>query len=521
MDKVLLILVIILVLSITARLTPTLASQTVFSLDTWPLIRDTEVVLREGANIYNGRSLSGYHNHWPGIILFVLVLSQLTGIDPETLYALPMTVTLSFILVVSILVFLKNNKITPRIKILTTIAMLSFPSLLVFTSAPLKEVYSLPLFLLILSYVLNHENQERYELVILIVMFLGMVISHNLSPYILIGSMITMLFYSYSNWLKKGLNKSVVKTELLVFLAASVVIYVLYNIAQYNAFVRLGAADILTPSRITIFIIVFSLFYLTLFLVNIGRLLKTLIIVLIMSLVILLAMTGNVSKIVPGLNYPLSISGLLISITLFIGLLLAVFPGEEDQRITYSFSILFFITLNIVYILLFAPLLSTILHRFLNYLIIPITLSSIYLAKKTLTVRFLLFIFLALSITASTILIYETVTDETPLTYHWYYTQPEVYGLKEIEHYLSENFTVVGDDKITYYFTDIQRTSTSELLGFLAGNRLNSGELLVVYNDNYKYGFVVNTNIYKVYIHNKTIQIQKIYSNNKLEAYTQ
>ncbi len=521
MDKVLLILIIILVLSVTARLAPTLASQIVFSLDTWPLIRDTEAVLREGVNIYNGRSLSGYHNHWPGIILFVSVLSQLTGIDPEALYALPMTVILSFTLVVTILVFIKNNKITPWIKILMIMSMLSFPPLLIFTSAPLKEVYSLPLFLLILSYVLNHENQGRYELVILIVMFLGMVISHNLSPYVLIGSLLTLLFYSYSNWLKKGMNKPVVKTELLVFLAAAVVIYALYNIAQYNAFARLGAASILTPSRITIFIIVFSLFYLTLFLVNIGRLLKTLIIVFIISLIILLAITGNVSKIVPGLNYPLSTSGLLISITLFIGLLIAVSPGETDQRITYSFSILFFITFNIVYILLFAPLLSTILHRFLNYLAIPITLSSIYLARKTLTIRSLLFIFLALSIIASTTLIYETVTDKTPLTYHWYYTQPEVYGLKEIEHYSSENYTVVGDDKIIYYFTDIKRTSTSELISFLVDNKLNSGEILVMYKDNYKYGFIINTNIYKIYIHNKTVQIQKIYSNNKLEAYTQ
>ena len=521
MDKILLILVIILVLPITARLAPTLVSQTVFSLDTWPLIRDTEVVLREGVNIYNGRSLSGYHNHWPGIILFALVLSQLTSIDPETLYALPMTVMLSFTLVVSILVFLKNNKITPWIKILMIIAMLSFPPLLVFTSAPLKEVYSLPLFLLILSYVLNNENRGRYELVILIAMFLGMVISHNLSPYILIGSMLTLLFYSYSNWLKKGVNKPVVKTELLVFLAAAAAIYTLYNITQYNAFARLGATSILTPGRITIFIIVFSLFYLTLFLVNIGRLLKSLIIVFIILLIILLAMTGNVSKIVPGLNYPLSTSGLLISITLFIGLLIAVSPGEADRRLTYSFSILFFVTSNIVYILLFAPLLSTILHRFLNYLAIPITLSSIYLAKKTLIVRSLLFIFLALSIMTSTILIYETVTDKTPLTYHWYYTQSEVYGLKEIDYYSFENYTVVGDDKITYYFTDIQRTSTSELISFLADNRLKSGELLVVYKDNYKYGFIVNTNIYKVYIHNKTAQIQKIYSNNKLEAYTQ
>jgi asparagine N-glycosylation enzyme membrane subunit Stt3 len=80
MNKTMLALGVICLVAVAVRLYPTVVSGLPFSVDAWPLIRNTELLLQNTPTSITGLMFDGYNNYWPGCQLFGAVFSQVTSL---------------------------------------------------------------------------------------------------------------------------------------------------------------------------------------------------------------------------------------------------------------------------------------------------------------------------------------------------------------------------------------------------------------------------------------------------------
>ncbi len=162
------------------RLLPVYVSGAPYSTDVWPLIRVTERLLKDpGAKIWLDELFDGYNNRWPGAPLSVAVVSAATSISPVQAYTVLMPVVLA-LAVYLLLAALLHRLGTPGSPArLAAAYLLLAPSLLVFTSACLKEVYAYPLMLVALAAPLL--GSKREWLVVMCLLGAAMPLVHHLA----------------------------------------------------------------------------------------------------------------------------------------------------------------------------------------------------------------------------------------------------------------------------------------------------------------------------------------------------
>ncbi len=500
--------------AILLRLAPVLVSGTIFSLDTWPLIRDAQMAAYKEVPIYSDNVLSGYHNHWPGIILESIALSKLLGLPLSNIYSTYMVLVIATALVIASILITSSRSMGAA-------AIVLFPSLLIYTSAPLKEAYSLPLLILSLHLILNRSDSSRGWLIVLTLLVIGIAVGHNLAGYMLLGSTVSLLFYHGILRFKDPLYNVVIPKGVIRGLILTLIIIPTYNMLQYSALVRLGLAGMSMGRSLVDLGVIFPVFYLGLFLIRSGRALKIFAAALAVSGLILLSLTGNTISVVPGLYYSMDMNAVLIGLDILLGFVFvaAVRPGTVHS--VYSRSALLFISSNIAYIVLMNPLLTGILHRFLNYIGILVGVSVAGIRRATGSLQGLLALYIVVSIAGSSLLTYSTITISTPLTYHWLYTEGEVRGLDIIDSYIPRGFIVVGDDKIAYYYTDLRKTDPQGIIGMLKAGSLGDNEIFILYAENYRFGFIYNTNIIPPNNLDAALdKLDKVYSGGRIEAYT-
>ena len=88
----LLYLLIPLAIALSLRLYPTLITGMPFSTDGWPIIRNTELLIKNTPIALNSNIFDGYNNFMPANSIFSAILSQVTSIAPINAMALGMPI---------------------------------------------------------------------------------------------------------------------------------------------------------------------------------------------------------------------------------------------------------------------------------------------------------------------------------------------------------------------------------------------------------------------------------------------
>jgi hypothetical protein len=144
-------------IAIVLRLYPTLISGMPFSTDSWPLIRNTELLIQNTPIPLNSSIFDGYNNFWPAIQIFSAALSNITSLPPITAMALGIPLVASLAIP---LFYLLVKKITGnnRIALASALMLATAFSFTFFTSGVTKEAFASPIYIaLILIFLQKHD----------------------------------------------------------------------------------------------------------------------------------------------------------------------------------------------------------------------------------------------------------------------------------------------------------------------------------------------------------------------------
>jgi hypothetical protein len=496
-------------------------SNNLFSTDVWPLYRSTTILIRNPyAKIWNDKLFDGYNNHWPGIILSTAIYIVVTGIDVKITYMYVYTILLSIAIALLLYAFLRRTSNFYG-SLLSVIIMGLTPSILIFTSSPLKEVYSYSMFYsiaLILALLLSEENDKLANYLAIFILGTGLVISHHLSTYILIGTLISILFVTTINRLKgqDGLNEGNYLGRIFYVASILVILFIMY---YYFYGVR-GLHIPLSPSSIIIYLVYALVIYGSYIVFHgINRRLLALTVLSIPLIVLILLLLVSNTILLSGII--ISLNKIMWYVIAFIPLMLVLFNRSSHNYISVlAVSMSLFVSLNMAYILFGSPLLTSILHRFINYVVLILALLSAGILARRSYLRVIYALTIVLLITSSSIIIiHNIITYNGDVSYFWYYPLPETMGLDTINSLAVNNLTFIGDDKIYYYFISVRSVSTGKLLyQVVFGKGLSNNELLILYYESFRIGVCIGLNTYR--FSNMVIRnINRLYDNGFVEAY--
>jgi hypothetical protein len=206
----------------------------VFSTDSWPLIRLTQLLVENPW--IKVMALSNRHAKWPSAILFSTVFVEVSGVSVYDFYAFLGAPVVAFTLAILLYVVL-GGVFEELPRALSLLALLVYPSFTLFTSAYLKEVYAYPLAVLTL-YLSMHTNKLSRWIGVLIAS-IALTLSHPLTSLIVIVYSLTVIYVDFVGDLKNGVEGGVVHKWSL--LAAALLMSTLYTLhaALRGASVRL------------------------------------------------------------------------------------------------------------------------------------------------------------------------------------------------------------------------------------------------------------------------------------------
>ncbi len=167
-----LILFIGLLLGLALRLYPLYHFSTPFSTDGWPIISNTEKLLRSSPIDLRSEVFDGYNNYWPASMLFGAAASEILGLPPPASLGLLLPVAgwvglLAFYIIA--------RRMLNGLAELATLILAVIPNFTVFMAGVTKEAYAAPLYLLMLYLVLYRPSP------LFIILSLGLVTSHHLT----------------------------------------------------------------------------------------------------------------------------------------------------------------------------------------------------------------------------------------------------------------------------------------------------------------------------------------------------
>ena len=258
MKKTLLIL-IPLIIALTLRLYPTSISGMPFSVDAWPLIKNTELLIQNTPIPLYSNVFDGYNNFWPASSLFAAILSQITNVPPIYSMALgipivaALTIPIFYILVKKIT---ENNKIALIASVLLAAA---FPYAL-FTAGVTKETFASPIYIaLILLFLVKHNWKTT---LLFSATSIALVLSHHLSAFfaVVIISSLSIAFYSFKASKDQKTNSN--KSNILFIAIISTVTALYFVLFAFPGFtVSITASTVLTVGAYQIFVIALTLYH--------------------------------------------------------------------------------------------------------------------------------------------------------------------------------------------------------------------------------------------------------------------
>jgi len=484
-------LVLVLVFATLIRLAPAMVFNNPFSTDVWPLIKLTKVVIENpSAKIWNDTQFDGYNNRWPGVILSASIACILTGLGVEHVYSFLYLVIITItntILLYGVLSFTSNTKTAALAAVLYYVAV---PSLLIFTSATLKEVYAYPILFAILLQLAKREFDWRYMITIS-VLSLALSTSHHLASVMLIGMSIGILIV-LAIGITVGEVRSVVKGALvkqlalvLIALPTFTLYYLLYG--QTRAVSLIGFSDILSYTFYAVFI------YTSYYLAKQVTVKRAVSISAVLTVLIATAFV-TLHSLAYGVTYSLDdVSTYILAMSAPL-VLLCFLPSSVDEVRIFILGIALFMSTNILFIYIAKPELVTVLHRVLNYLSIMNSMLIAYTCRGRVAKGIAIAVAL-MTVVFGIVAVARIVLGLDKTMFYWVYREGDVVGMSRIEALF--NGSILGDSKV-FYFTYKRTDSSSLLLAVSRGFKGCGDAVVVLHRDNYDKGFVASLTIYKV-----------------------
>ncbi len=489
----------ILIVASLIRIIPGLCSDNLFSTDVWPLYRDTLVLLSNPSlKIFNDSFFDGYNNRWPGVILSTTYYSVLTGLSPRYVYMYIFVLALSLSFMLGFYIFVK--RLGKKVSWISSLAVFSFlPSMVVFTSSPLKEVYAYTLFFIIIYFfvrTLQGLGSVR-DLVVAFIFSTSLLIVHHLTLFMLTGFITSILFIAYIHRLLGSGNPVIFNLRvgflLYLYLQFSMISYFL--LVGYKFMSRTLDSHYLAVYFVYAFAIYMSYLVFSNGQISLGKSVVAGLFLLVLSSIPF----SRVLFYLPGISiYAYMVIWYIVPI-IPATLLFVVHIGDSFMK-TIVVGTGLFILLNILFVVIGAPVYSSIFHRFADYFVIPVSLLAGYVFRKTgFIYKALSLTIIFLTIVSSFAVIHNIVSYGADVSFFWYYPISETHGFDTVSRLLSGNTSIVGDEKIRYYFTPIRSVFVKPVLEALFLDKpLGRDHVLVLYRGNIVHGLAIGLNLYSV-----------------------
>jgi len=473
------------------KLMPAILTQEPFSIDAWPLISQVVKLLNNPSTpIFSDLVFDKYNNHWPGSILLSAMTSLVLGIEPIKLMSFlsPIINGLGLlILAVLIKKFVKDSLIPYFAVLLTGLT----PSLVVFTSGVTKETFTHPLLFtaIYVSFVSN-------SLLLLTLTLISLSIYHHL----------TSLIY--------------------LLIASSVIAH-----GKLVHFILGRPSGIkVTPYPVIIMVTCLATYYLTLWSpilkldVGVGDVVKLAMYVFLLNLIMFLIAFKRDVRVSPlGISVSLLVS-LGVSLLMYKGInesLASSIPPLGNSAVLYftplmAAPLICYISLKylarelptsmlplltgwlggvagfLIYALLGGhPLGPSIVHRVLNFLLIPTSVlyCFIALAKHRLTKLVVVFTLLV-SLVSSSLCLLNIVNGSDTVSWYWRNSVNEFLGYEFLGRYA--HGCVVGDLKVKYFmeYFDVS-VNTYMVKDFIINGKTVCNCSYVITNENLNKGFLI------------------------------
>ncbi len=489
-------LLTVLAVALLLRAIPTLYYGEPFSLDSWPLVRDSEKVL-EGVRIWDDGNLDGYNNHWPGVIMTSVQTSIIVGLKTVTVYRFmgPAVCSLAAILVFYALL---RRLISSKYAALGMAYFALVPSLLLFTSATIKEVYTYPIVFSVLFLAFTGASRGITDYVTVLLLSFGAVISHHLATTMTAGILASVLLVVAVKKLMNGTIPRAFSTKKIVAGAAFtglsfIIYYIIYGKSRFLPPITLNDVTALAMYYIFVFVT-----YAVINSLSISRdKPRVTTYAVILTLIFAIVSIAYVKSVVPSLP-PIDASLYLYIIPLLLPLLASLFTdkhvaGTREHVACIYIGMYILIASIAAYTVFYKPEITSILHRFLGYLVIP---NTLLLGRKLLNgARVMAVAIVALTAASASVVVFNTCTSPDMATYYWVYRESEVTSFKIIHEVINESERVIGDAKVSYYYTLQRVVLLTEFFKVLKHGE--AGKPIILYKDNFSKGYIISINPYR------------------------
>jgi hypothetical protein len=526
MDRLDIFLMTTLILSFSIRLYPTIMSGLPFSTDAWPLIMNTEKLLRYTPVSLESEVFDGYNNYWPASQIFGATSSVILDarvIDVERIL-FPAIASLMPIPIYVIARRAIGNRVIAVISSLL-IGLGGYQA--IFTSGVTKETFTILLSLTYLTTALIFSSSvEKY--ILLLINGAAIVMAHHLQYFLLLAVSLNILVLSIflrrvGDDFKKSLG------PLVVLLVSGIVYYPLYGLRGLNFTITPSDIFSLTSFQTVSLLLSYGL------LVRVGKPSVSLFIVWLASYGILFA--NQLFPVMPGSpKLPADIL-VQIAILLMLGLFIIIGLYSSHGVVGSIYPIVGWFSavgsLEAFSIFGAQPSISlTLLYRVANHFIMPASLlAAVGLGRLVSLVRVKhlgAILVAAVLLPTSLTMVYQhysaIILQENYLGYQGNYNVAEY----EFAGWLSgkiDDLKVCGDMKIKYLLEGYFGIKVDESGGFKVLNGENPAEesLVATYKVMEKNGYVLGpygVELKQGWVKSISDRADKIYSSTLVEAYS-
>ncbi len=313
----------------------------------------------------------------------------------------------------------------------------------------------------------------------------------------LTGFIASILFIAYMHKLLGGRNPVVFNLRI------GFMLYLYLQFSMIGYFLLVGykfMSGILDPHCLVVYFVYAIAIYMSYLVFSNGQIgLGKLVVAGLFLLVLSSLLFSRILFFLPGISvYAYMVIWYIIPI--IPATLLFIMRVEDSFLKTIVVGTGLFILLNILFVVVGAPIYSNIFHRFADYFVIPISLLAGYVFRKPGAIgKALSLTIIFLTILSSFVVIHNIVSYGADVSFFWYYPISETHGFDTVSCLLSRNTSIVGDEKIKYYFTPIGSVFVKPVLEALfLDEPLGRDYVLVLYRGNIKYGLAIGLNVYSV-----------------------
>lgn len=472
-NRSMIVLFIITLCSLLIRYIPILTMDMPFSNDVWPLINTAEFIYSNPSlKIFGAAEFPSYHVQWPFSILYSVVHSTITGLQPLLFYKYIGGSIAGFSLVIMGYTFGKRFFEKSMKGLAFSITLSTFPSFTIYTSVFLKETYAHLVMLTTLMLILLSNKTVSYFVIPLV--FVALILGHPLTS-LIFSSVIAL--YIVNNKLEP-ITRRVSNSEILEIprgLTLLTLILLVFTILYNTLYIRkpvivFGANDLATLGVYALSI------YLGYLLLGFTLIFYLYILILAIALVSLVLVITS----------PIGWSIVLYFLPFLCVLPIGIRPRTYDHGTHYITTkpLLIIVYTVFIYITTYFTIALSILHRFLNYLVYALGIYAARSVDRRKGIGVLGFVF-----TVTSIYLLLVATGAEPILFYWRYSVVDS-KLNEFIRNSYKGDIVYGDVKYAYYISDIVKVTPPTVLLNLC-SWLNSGNIIIYSQENLIYGFPV------------------------------